>query len=181
MKRSARTALLLAMPALLLGGPALAAVPAPVHTAVPAPRPSIASLQQLPVVLMQPYDEHANADAAVAAAFERAKKSHKRVMIDLGGNWCVDCVVLANFLKLPEMQRFMAAHYEMVPVDVGRFDRNQQIAARFGITARLKGVPALLIATPDGKLVNGNDIFATADASSMTPQALANYLAKYAN
>lgn len=181
MKRSARIALLLAMPALLLGGPALAAVPAPVHAAVPAPRPSIASLQQLPVVLMQPYDEHANADAAVAAAFERAKKSHKRVLIDLGGNWCVDCVVLANFLKLPEMQRFMAAHYEMVPVDVGRFDRNQQIAARFGITARLKGVPALLIATPDGKLVNGNDIFATADASSMTPQALANYLAKYAN
>jgi len=171
----------LACIALLLATPALAAVPAPVHAAVPAPRPSIASLQQLPVVLMQPYDEHANADAAVAAAFERAKKSHKRVLIDLGGNWCVDCVVLANFLKLPEMQRFMAAHYEMVPVDVGRFDRNQQIAARFGITARLKGVPALLIATPDGKLVNGNDIFATADASSMTPQALANYLAKYAN
>jgi hypothetical protein len=68
-----------------------------------------------------------------------------------------------------------------VSVDVGRFDRNRQIPARFGITGRLKGVPALLIATPDGKLVNGNDIFATADASAMTPQALANYLAKYAN
>lgn len=158
--------------ALLLATPALASVP--------APKLSITSIQQIPVVLMQPYDEHANADQAVAAAFDRAKKSHKRVLIDLGGNWCVDCVVLANFLKLPEMQRFMAAHYELVPVDVGRFDRNQQIPARFGITRRLKGVPALLIATPDGKLVNGNDVFATADASSMTPQALAAYLAKYA-
>jgi hypothetical protein len=44
----------------------------------------------------------------------------------------------------------------------------------------LDGVPALLIATPDGKLVNGGNIFATADAHSMTPQALADYLAKYA-
>jgi thiol:disulfide interchange protein len=158
--------------ALVLVTPALAAVP--------APRPSIATLQQLPVVLMQPYDEHANADAAVAAAFDRARKSHKRVLIDLGGNWCVDCVVLANFLKLPEMQRFMAAHYEMVSVDVGRFDRNHQIPARFGITGRLKGVPALLIATQDGRLLNGDDVFATADASTMTPQALAAYLAKYA-
>lgn len=166
MKKLAAGLLLLAMPA---------------FAAVPAPKPSIASIQQLPVVLMQPYDEHSNADAAVAAAFERARKSHKRVLIDLGGNWCVDCVVLANFLKLPEMQRFMAAHYEMVPVDVGRFDRNQQIPARFGITGRLKGVPALLVATADGKLVNGDDLFATADASSMTPQALANYVAKYAN
>jgi thiol:disulfide interchange protein len=117
----------------------------------------------------------------VVAALDRAKKSHKRVLIDLGANWCVDCVVLANFLKLPEMQRFMTAHYELVSVDVGRFDRNQQIPARFGITGRLKGVPTLLIVTPDGKLMNGNDVFATADASSMTPQALADYLAKYAD
>ena len=158
---------------LLLATPALAAVP--------APTPSIKSFQQLPVVLSQPYDEGANADAAVAAAFARAQKSHKRVLIDLGGNWCVDCIVLANFLKLPEMQRFMAAHYEVVTVDVGRFNRNLQIPARFGITKRLEGVPALLIASPDGKLVNGKDVFATASASDMTPKTVADYLAKYAN
>ena len=124
--------------------------------AVPAPKPSITDFKQLPVVLTQPYDEGANADAAVAAAFARAQKSHKRVLIDLGGNWCVDCIVLANFLKLPEMQRFMAAHYEVVTVDVGRFNRNLQIPARFGFTKRLEGVPALLIVTPDGKLVNSD-------------------------
>lgn len=160
---------------------ALLLLTTPGLAAVPAPKPSIASIKQIPVVLMQPYDEHANADAAVAAAFEWVKKSHKRVLIDLGANWCVDCIVLANFLKLPEMQRFMSAHYETVAVDVGRFDRNLQIPARFGITGRLKGVPTLLIATADGKLVNGNDVFATVDASTMTPQALADYLAKYAN
>ena len=158
---------------LLLSTPALAAVP--------APRPSITSFQQLPVVLTQPYDEGANADAAVATAFARARASHKRVMIDLGGNWCVDCIVLANFLKLPEMARFMAAHFELVAVDVGRFNRNLHIPARYGITKRLQGVPALLILTPDGKLVNGNDIFATASASEMTPISVADYLAKYAD
>jgi hypothetical protein len=68
-----------------------------------------------------------------------------------------------------------------VLVDVGRFNRNLQIPARFGITKRLDGVPALLIATPDGKLVNGENVFATADAHSMTPQALAGYLAKFAD
>ncbi len=156
----------------------MAALPAQAAT---APKPSIASFQQLPVVTMQPYDEAANADAQVAAAFARAAKSHKRVLIDLGGNWCVDCLVLSNFLRLPEMRRFMETHYEEVLVDVGRFNRNLQIPARFGITKRLEGVPALLIATPDGKLVNGDKIFATADAHNMTPQALADYLARYAD
>ena len=156
----------------------LAAIPAQAAT---APKPSIASFQQLPVVTMQPYNEAADADAQVAAAFARAQKSHQRVLIDLGGNWCVDCLVLSKFLRLPEMRRFMEAHYEEVLVDVGRFNRNLQIPARFGITKRLEGVPALLIATPDGKLVNGNNVFATADAHNMTPQALADYLAKYAD
>jgi len=162
----------------LITAPALAAAPA---QAITVPRPSIASLQQLPVLTMQPYNEAANADTDVAATFARAQKSHKRVLIDLGGNWCGDCIILANFVKLPEMRRFMAAHYEEVSVDVGRFNRNLQIPARFGFTKRLEGVPALLIATPDGKLVNGADIFATADARSMAPQAIAGYLAKYAN
>ena len=157
---------------LLLATPALAAVP--------APQPSIKSFQQLPVLSTQPYDEGANADAAVAAALARAQKSHKRLLIDLGGNWCVDCIVLANFLKLPEMQRFMAAHYEVVTVDVGRFNRNLQIPARFGLSQKLEGVPALLVITPDGKLVNGKDVFATASASEMTPKSVADYLAKYA-
>jgi len=166
------------MKRLLIALSLMAALPAQAAT---APKPSIASFQQLPVVTMQPYDEAANADAQVAVAFARAAKSHKRVLIDLGGNWCVDCLVLSNFLRLPEMRRFMEAHYEEVLVDVGRFNRNLQIPARFGITKRLEGVPALLIATPDGKLVNGDKIFATADAHSMTPQALADYLARYAD
>jgi thiol-disulfide isomerase/thioredoxin len=158
---------------------AMLLLPLPALAAVHAPKPSVATLQQMPVVLMQPYDEHADADKDVAAAFARAKISHKRVLIDLGANWCGDCIVLANFVRLPEMSRFVAAHYEWVTVDVGRFNRNLQIPARFGFHDRLKGVPALLIATPEGALINGSDVFATADARTMTPQALADYLAKY--
>jgi thiol-disulfide isomerase/thioredoxin len=158
---------------------ALLLIAAPAEAA-PAPRPSIATLQQLPVVIMQPYDEKADANADVAAAFARAQKSHKRVLIDLGANWCGDCIVLANFVRLPEINRFVEAHYETVVVDVGRFNRNLQIPARFGLTQRLVGVPTLLVATPDGKLLNQNDVFAVADARSITPQDIADYLAKYA-
>ena len=45
----------------------------------------------------------------------------------------------------------------------------------------LRASRALLIATPDGRLVNGTDVFATASASEMTPKSVADYLAKYAD
>jgi thiol:disulfide interchange protein len=145
-----------------------------------APKVHIATLADLPIEEMRPYDEAANADAAVNAAFARAKKSHKPVLMDLGGNWCGDCIILDNVMQLPEVKHFVDAHYETVSVDVGRFNRNLQIPARFGITKRLEGVPSVLIATPDGKLVNEGRIAALADARTMTPQAIADWIAQWA-
>ena len=148
---------------------------------VPAPKVTVTDIHALPIVEMNPYDESADADKAVAAAFARARHSRKRVMIDLGGNWCGDCVVLANIMQLPEMKSFIAAHFEFVSVDVGRFDKNLQIPARFGITKRLEGVPALLIVEPNGKtLVDAGHVSALEDARHMTPQALADWLALWA-
>ena len=151
-------------------------------SAASAPRVGIASLADLPVVERTPYDEGANADAVVAAAFARARQSHKRVLIDFGGNWCGDCIVLANLMQLPELKHFLGAHFEIVSVDVGRFNKNLQIPARFGVTGRLKsgGVPAIVVAEPDGTFVNRKDISALEDARHITPQAIADWLAQWA-
>jgi thiol-disulfide isomerase/thioredoxin len=151
---------------------------APAH-AVPAPRVSIASLSQL-TVPDAPFDTAANADADVDAAIARARRSGKRVMIDLGGNWCADCRILSGLMALPEMDAFLKAHYEIVDVDIGRFNKNLQIPARYGITERLAGVPAILIVTPEGKLINRDRVSAIEDARHMTPQALADWLAQWA-
>ena len=147
--------------------------------AATAPKLPVASLKELPINTMQPYDPSANADRDVAAAFGRARKDGKRVLIDLGANWCGDCILLDNVMQLPEMKHFLGAQFEVVIVDVGRYDKNLQIPARFGITGKLEGVPSVLIATPDGKLVNGGHIAALADARNMTPQAIADWLAQW--
>ena len=154
---------------LLAASPALAA---------PPPRVSISSYAELRTPLPYPYDEAANADAAVAAARARAAASHKRLLIDLGGNWCADCRILAATLELPEVRAFVAAHYELVQVDVGRFDKNLQIPARYGIKSRLEGVPSLLVVDPrSDRLINAGHVSALADARHMTPQSLADWLA----
>ncbi|MEJ0064765.1 MAG: thioredoxin family protein [Caulobacteraceae bacterium] len=148
--------------------------------AAPAPRVSISSYAQLATPLPHPYDEAANADAAVAKARTRARARHKLLLIDLGGNWCGDCLVLAGTMALPELRAFVEAHYEVVTVDVGRFDKNLQIPAHYGITHRLEGVPALLIVDPvHDRLLDGGHVAALADARHMDPQSLADWLAQW--
>ena len=157
--------------ALLLAGGAPAAT---------APKVGIASFAQLPTPLPHPYDEGANANAAVASAKAGALKHHKLLLIDLGGNWCGDCRVLAGVMALPEVKAFIDRHYEVVTVDVGRFDKNLQVPARYGITQRLEGVPSVLIVDPrTNRLLDPGHTAALADARSMTPQALADWLAQW--
>ena len=156
----------------------VALVMAAAAQAAPAPKVGIASFAQLQTPLPYPYDEAANANAVVAAAKARARAKHKLLLIDLGGNWCADCRILAGTIELPEVKAFVEAHYEMVTVDVGHFDKNLQIPARYGITKRLEGVPSLLIVDPrTDVLLDKGRVSALEDARSMTPQALADWLA----
>ena len=154
----------------LLAGGALA-------PAATAPRVSLSSLYGLRQPLPYPYDERADANKDVAAAKARARAQGKKLIIDLGGNWCADCRILAGVMDLPEVRAFVQRHYVVVAVDVGQFDKNEQIPALYGVKS-VRGVPALLIVDPKtNKLLNGDKLFALADARSMTPQALADWLA----
>src|SRR5690348_5889541 len=87
---------------------------------------SAASLADLPTPLPFPFDDAADANKDVDAALTQAKAEHKLVFIDLGGNWCADCRVLSGIMDLPEVKPFIDAHYVVVNVDVGRFNRNLQ-------------------------------------------------------
>jgi thiol-disulfide isomerase/thioredoxin len=149
-------------------------------SAASAPKLPYVTMAELPIVSMQPYDEKTSADQVVDAAMARAKKSHKLLLIDMGGNWCPDCVVLHNLMLVPSMQKFMDAHYEVAMVDVGKFDRNPQIGARYGYNTRLKGVPTILVVDPGtNKTINGEQVFALSKAGHQTPQDLADYLARW--
>ncbi|MDB5459000.1 MAG: thiol-disulfide isomerase [Caulobacteraceae bacterium] len=144
------------------------------------PKAGIASFAELKTPLPYPYDEAADANAEVAKAMARARAHHKLLLIDLGGNWCGDCRVLAGTTELPPIRAFVDKHYEVVTVDVGRFDRNLQVPAHYGFTKRLTGVPTLLVVDPTrDKLLNRDDVFALSSAGSMSPQALADWLARW--
>jgi hypothetical protein len=148
--------------------------------AAPAPRVPIASFEQLAKPLPLPYDEQANARTVVAAARARAKARHKLLLIDLGGNWCLDCRLLAGTMDLPALHSFLDAKYEVAIVDVGRFDKNLDIPAHYGIKDRMEGVPSVLIVDPrTDRLLNPGHTAALADARSMSPQALADWLASW--
>jgi hypothetical protein len=149
--------------------------------AMTAPHVSTQKLEKLPTPLPLPYDQAQPAMGAVDAAFAKAKAGDKRVIVDLGGNWCGWCRILAGVMALPEVKPFVEANFEVVSVDVsskhGQTDRNLAVVRRFGMQ-KVKGFPWLVVAEPDGKVLASSDDIT--DDRHHTPQAMVDWLAKFA-
>ncbi len=161
----------------VLAALAIAAAGLAAHAA-PAPVVRITSLSQLPTPLPMPYDAGADPRAQVAAAQAKARQEHKLLLVDLGGNWCPDCRLLAALMREPEVAAFVQAHYVVVTVDVGHMDKNLDIPARWGVHF-VTGVPSVLVVDARDRLVNKGHTTALSDARHMSPQALADYLARW--
>src|SRR3569833_1850468 len=98
------------------------------------------------------YPDPGQAKKDLANALKRAAATHKRVLIDFGGNWCGDCQVLDIYFHNPENRLFLVANYVLVHINIGHMDENVDIAQRYGVPLE-KGVPALAVLSDKGKLL----------------------------
>ena len=99
----------------------------------------------------QIYPENADPKADIAKGIAQAKREHKRVIIDFGGDWCGDCQVLDIYANEPVNAQLLAKYFVKVNVNIGRMDANLDIAHKYGVP--VSGVPALSVLDGNGKVI----------------------------
>lgn len=122
-----------------------------------------------------PYDEQADPKADIAAALERAQADSKLVLLDFGANWCPDCIVLAALFEDPSVKPYLDEHYHVVHIDVGYWDKNLDVSEQYGKPID-KGIPAVVVLTPDGEMVATTKAGELANARTATAQDILAYL-----
>ena len=98
------------------------------------------------------YPNPAQARADLAAALKTAAATHRRILLDFGGNWCGDCQVLDLYLHDAKNKPLLEANFVLVHINVGHYDANLDLARRYGIPLA-KGVPALAVLGEHGALL----------------------------
>src|ERR1700730_849213 len=124
----------------------------------------------------QLYKANANAAQEIRQAVAAAGKQHKNVLLDFGGNWGLDCHVLDNAFHQPRIAPLLNSNYVLVHVDVGRYDKNLDLAKKYHVDLE-KGVPSLAIL--DAK---GNVLYSTRDferARVMSEEDVIQFLDKW--
>jgi protein disulfide-isomerase len=124
-----------------------------------------------------PYDEAADAQADIQAALAQTQPSRLPVIVVFGANWCGDCKELDTAFKSGAAAPLIAKNFRVVKVNVGRFDRNVDLAEAYGVPLK-KGIPAVVVLSGDGKALYATRSGELADARAMGDSGIYNFFAK---
>jgi thiol:disulfide interchange protein len=117
-----------------------------------------------------------SAQADIHAAVEEARKTHKRVILDFGGDWCGDCQVLNIYFHQSPNAELLEKNFVLVDVNIGQMDANLDIAHKYGVP--VTGVPALAVLDEHGKVLYAQTK-EFEDMRHMQPSSVTEFLNKW--
>ena len=124
------------------------------------------------------YPDPGQAKADLAAALKTAAATHKRVLLDFGGNWCGDCQVLDLYFHDAKNRPILEANFVLVDINVGHMDANLDIAAQYQVPLN-KGVPALAVLSEKGTLLYSQKGGEFEDMRHLESSALTAFLVQW--
>jgi thiol:disulfide interchange protein len=122
------------------------------------------------------YPAITEAHADVKAALIQARKEHKRIILDFGGDWCGDCQVLDIYFHQSPNVEILDKNFIEVKVNIGQEDANLDIAHKYGVPVH--GVPALAVLRSDGTVLVSQDK-EFSDMRYMQSSAVTDFLNKW--
>jgi thiol:disulfide interchange protein len=140
--------------AVIACGNAAAAKPTASPTADPA-LASAAMTQAAGSVVVGAYDPKRDPAKDVQAAVKLSQSSHKRILLEVGGDWCVWCHIMDDFhTRHPDLLTLRTQRYVLVKVNMSDENENKTFLSQY---PEIPGYPHLFVLDSDGKLLHSQD------------------------
>jgi thioredoxin 1 len=123
-----------------------------------------------------PYDDPGDAHVALRSALVEARSQNKDVLVIFGANWCEDCRDLDRAMH-GSSASVIDPLFVVVKINVGNFDKNLDLAARYGNPIQ-GGIPAAVLVTPTDKVVYSTRAGELANARRMGDSGIYDFFSK---
>ncbi|MBI3566106.1 MAG: thioredoxin family protein [Elusimicrobia bacterium] len=124
------------------------------------------------------FDASRDADRDLADGLARAKVTNRRVLVDVGGNWCLWCRRMDEFFAAhADLAELRDANFVVVRVSVTPERPNAAVLSRF---PAVESYPHFFVLEPDGTLVFSKDTGELEDGVSYDPVRVAGFLKSFA-
>lgn len=125
------------------------------------------------------FNPKANPKDDLQTAIVRATKENKRIVLDVGGEWCGWCREMDNFLiRNIELNQLKNDNYVWLKVNFSEENENKEFLAAY---PAIKGYPHLFVLDKDGKFLYSKDTSELEDGvKSYNLQKYTDFLNEYA-
>ncbi len=101
------------------------------------------------------FDPSRDAELDIKNAVVEAKKTHRRILLDVGGNWCIWCRRLDKFFEdNKDVDKYLEENYVEVKINYSRENKNEKVLSQF---PKIMGYPHIFVLDKNGKFLHSQD------------------------
>jgi thiol:disulfide interchange protein len=104
---------------------------------------------------LEKFDPKRDAAHDIQRAIAEAKRSGRRVLLDVGGEWCIWCHRLDTlFMKNPDLSDYLHKNFVVVKVNYSKESKNEELLSKY---PKIPGYPHLFVLDEKGILLCSQD------------------------
>lgn len=127
---------------------------------------------------VEKFDPARDAASDIKAAVAEAKSSNRRVLLDVGGEWCIWCHRLDSlFATHSDLSVYLHSHYVVVKVNYSKENKNEPVLSQY---PKIPGYPHFFVVDSDGKLLKSQDTGELEAGKGHDPAKVMAFLKKWA-
>ena len=124
------------------------------------------------------FDPQRNPSADVKAAVKKATKNHKRILLDVGGEWCIWCHRLDKFIEEnAEVRTYLNKNFIVIKVNVSEENKNEKFLSQF---SKVPGYPHFFVLDTDGKFLHSQGTGELEKDKSYSAELILSFLKEWA-
>jgi len=101
------------------------------------------------------FDPARDAQKDIQDAIVLAKKSNKRIILDVGGEWCIWCHRLDSlFIQNKDLDEYLNEHYILVKINVSKENKNEAVLSKY---PKISGYPHVFLLNKKGNLIHSQN------------------------
>lgn len=104
--------------------------------------------------LVKPYHPGENADVALKKLARKASAENKKILVQAGGNWCIWCLRLNDFITSnPALKKALDEKFLVYHLNYSKEDKNTALFTKYGNPGEKYGYPVWLVLDKNLKLL----------------------------
>ena len=138
----------------------------------------VALLLAVPYTPVNKYDPGRNADQDIKDAVAEAQKTGKRILLEVGGDWCHWCHIMDDYFdKNPKLTASRDNNFITVKINFSPQNENEKTLAKY---PKIPGYPHLFVLETNGTLLHSQFTGDLEEGQSYNLQKFTDFLRKWA-